>query len=270
MQPLSRTELRALRALTHRSIRGRRGSFIIEGVRGLRTVLSSEVRVRLVAVTGESAGRPEVMDLLETAADSGIPTRLASPEIIREIAETTTPSGVLAAVEWQPLTRPTVEVVEGKLKQCSAERLLCLDGVADPGNVGSLMRAADAFGVDGVILGTGTVEATNPKVVRSAVGSILNLPLVAEGVDLRLLLERLQAVGWQIFRAEAGGGEPPPGEPPDGPWVLLMGSEAHGVAEELKGSGTAIRIPMADSAESLNVAVAGGILLFTLTKCTAP
>ncbi len=265
MQPLSRTELRSLRALTHQSVRLRRGAFLLEGVRALDTALQFPAMVRLVAATKEAAAQPAVGPLLEKAVAGGVQVRSLVPEQLAELADTKTPSGLIGCIAWEPVREPEPKRLIADLEKAGAGRLLCLDAVGDPGNVGSLLRAADAFGVDAVLLGRGTVEVTNPKVVRAAVGSLFHLPYVAEGVSLMPPLELLQERGWTVYRAEAHGGSAPPSEPPSKPWVLLLGSEAHGVDPELCSIGRAIHIPIRGGAESLNVAMAGGILLYALS-----
>jgi TrmH family RNA methyltransferase len=136
--------------------------------------------------------------------------------------------------------------------------------VQDPGNAGTLIRTAVAFGLDAVLLGKGSVELANPKLVRATAGSLFQLPLVAERLDLVAVLRALLASGWHVLRAEVTS-DSPPALPAEGqPWVLLLGSEAHGLTDGLRTQGTPISIPMAGPAESLNVAVAGAILLYRL------
>lgn len=266
MQPLSRTELRSLRALTHQSVRERRGAFIIEGVRALDSTMQFPEKVHLLAVTPEASDGASIGALLERAVAAGIKVRSLSQEQLDEIAGTQTPSGLIGWIDWAPVRRPQTERLIDDLERCRASRLLCLDSVSDPGNVGSLLRAVDAFDLDGVLMGKGTVEITNPKVVRAAAGSVLDLPYVAEGISLEPILQALEARGWAIFRAVAHGGSPPPGEPPHEPWLLLLGSEARGVGPDLSSIGSAVHISTSGSVESLNVAVAGGILLYALSK----
>lgn len=264
MQPLSRTELRALRALTHQSVRERRGTFLIEGARAMDEALQFPEKVHLLAATPESAGGSSVGAMLERAVAAGIKVRSIDKEHLEEIAGTQTPSGLIGMVHWFPVRRPGAEQVIADLEGKGAGKVLCLDSVGDPGNVGSLLRAAEAFKLDAVLIGLGSVEVTNPKVVRAAAGSILGLPYVAEGLSLAPVLQALELRGWTIFRAETHGRSKPPGKPPHEPWLLLLGSEATGIAPELKSIGRAVHIPTPGSVESLNVAVAGGILMYAL------
>jgi len=221
--------------------------------------------VRLVAATKEAAAQPAVGTLLDRAMAGGVKVRSLVHEQLVELADTKTPSGLIGCIAWEPVREPEPKRLVADLENAGARRLLCLDAVGDPGNVGSLLRAADAFDIDAVLLGRGAVEVTNPKVVRAAVGSLFQLPCVAEGVSLLTTLELLQERGWTVYRAEAHVGSAPPSEPPSKPWVLLLGSEAHGIDPELCSIGMEINIPIRGGAESLNVAMAGGILLYALS-----
>ena len=226
--------------------------------------------MRLIAVADDILNHPVLPEIHELAEVRSIPVKLADPEILMELSDTSTSPGILASVAWQPMREMQPMAILEVLRASGAHRLLCLDAVSDPGNVGSLLRAADAFGVDGVLLGTGSVESTNPKVVRSAVGSLFNLPVVAEEVSLAPVLHHLQEQGWQVLRAETGGGKALTSVRAETKWALLLGSEAHGVSEELGTTGEAVHIEMGGAAGSLNVAMAGGILLHGLTNFGTP
>ena len=266
LRPLGRSELRTLRSLTSRSVRLRRGAFLLEGSRAIESTLEFPDRVQLVAISEDVAGNTSTMRIVERAEKSGIRVRLIDRRHLQEIADTKTPSGLIAWVRWEPVRKSADDELLSLLKQLGAKRLLCLNSVSDPGNVGSLLRAAEAFGLDGVLLGQGCVEITNQKVVRAAVGSIFGLQLVAEGVSLPSILQALEKADWSIYRAEAHAGSSLPRQNPGEPWLLLMGSEAVGLEPEFQDIGTALHIETTGSAESLNVAVAGGILLQALTS----
>jgi TrmH family RNA methyltransferase len=239
---------------------------LLEGQRAVATALNVPQKVRLLIMTDAISGHPEAERLRTQAESSGIPVRVVPAGELAELAATDHPSGFLAVLAWAPRRLPGTAEVLGEIDRLDPQSLLCLDRVADPGNLGTLLRTADAFRVGGVVLGRGCVEATNPKVVRSAVGSLLGLPWIAEDVLLTELLPRLYARGWLVLRAEASSGEPPVPPPPGCRWVLVLGSEAHGTDPRLLAVGQGIHIPIAGSAGSLNVSVAGGILLHLLTR----
>ena len=270
METLNRNELRTLRGLRSRPVRERRGVFLLEGVRALQTALEAGAEVRLVALTAEIRDHQGFPMISELAAERGLPLRIADHRTLQELSTAVTSPGIIAAVVWEPLRGSDEAAIRDRIGRIPGGTLLALDAVADPGNVGSLIRAADAFGLDGVLLGTGCVEATNPKVVRGSVGSLFSLPLIAAGIDLQPVLSRLRDQGWKVYRAEAGGGTPLPDVSGARPWILLLGSEAHGVSRELEPLGEAIHINLTGAAESLNVAMAGGILMYGLTAAATP
>ncbi len=265
MDTLNRSELRLLRSLQTRRGRERRGLLLLEGVRAVATALDVSSETRLIVVTDEVAPSPDVAEVLRTALGSSVPVRRVTPDLMVTLTDTRTPSGILAVLGWAPRRAPESEAAVRAVREAGARSLLCLDAVADPGNVGTLLRTAEVFGVGGVVLGRGTVEVSNPKVARSAVGSLLGLPLVLQDVPLAGLLKRLSEEDWDVLRAEAAAGEEV-GAAVERPWALVLGSEAHGTGPEVGVLGRAVHLPMAGAAGSLNVAVAGGILLYLLTR----
>jgi TrmH family RNA methyltransferase len=269
VEPLRPAELRALRALTRRSVRARRAEFLLEGFRAVEYALRIPERISLVTLSPDAIDHPRATALMDRCAVAGVPVRSGSPEILAELSDSVSPPGIVAQIAWEPHRRPDTGQITQELSRHSCRRLLCLDGVSDPGNVGTLMRTAEAFGMDGIILGKGSVEATNPKVVRSAVGSLFRLEYVAEGVELADLLSSLEGQGWQVFRAEVASGRPPAPARADASWALVIGNEAHGVSEAVQTIGTPIHIPIAHATESLNAGVAGSILLYELTRDAA-
>jgi TrmH family RNA methyltransferase len=239
-------------------------------VRAIESALKFPDRIQLIAVAEDIAGKESVSGIVEGAGRSGVEMRLIERRHLLEIADTKTPSGLIAWIRWEPVRKPGGDEILSLINRLGIRRLLCLDSVSNPGNLGSLLRAAEAFGLDGVILGHGCVEVTNQKVVRAAAGSIFGLSLVVEGVSLSPVLHDLEKADWRIFRAEAHTGSHLPPEHFSEPWLLLMGNEAIGLDRELQNIGTALHIETEGSAESLNVAVAGGILLHALTHKEEP
>ena len=267
VEPLERSELRRLRALTRKSMRERRGGFLLEGFRAVESALEGPGRADLLVLTSRAREHDRAPALLAAARELGIPVREARVEDLASLADTSTPPGIVARVRWDPPRDPAGQAAMEELARLGIRRLLCLDGVSDPGNAGTLLRTADALGITGALLGRGTVEAGNPKTARAAAGSLLRFDYLAEDVDLPGVLQTLQHGGWMVWRAESSGGELPAG-PAHQAWALVLGSEGHGVSPELDGLGRGIHIPQRAGAESLNVAVAGGILMYLLTRST--
>jgi TrmH family RNA methyltransferase len=176
--------------------------------------------------------------------------RFTEPEAVRRLSSLTTPTGPVAVF-------PFLDVPAGELLG-SSERVVLLHGVQDPGNVGTVIRAAHAFGA-GVALSRGCADLYNPKTVRATMGSIFHAP-VAREIDTPEFLERARSSGFGSAAAVAAGGKSPD-HLPAGRVVILVGSEGAGLPEEVVAAcDEAITIPA--RAASLNAAVAASILLY--------
>jgi TrmH family RNA methyltransferase len=168
------------------------------------------------------------------------------------ICDTETPQGIAAVCEQK-----TVSIDDIKL-----EKILLLDRVQDPGNLGTMIRTADAAGIDAVILGEGCADPYNPKVVRATQGSLFHLPLMK--VNLAEFIEKLDM---PVYGTALEGGLPFEQVEKAESFALLMGNEGQGVSKDLLEITTKnLYIPIYGKSESLNVAIATGILLYYLRK----
>lgn len=174
-----------------------------------------------------------------------------APGVLERVADAVTPQGVLAAAR---LPVASLEAVR-------PGTVLVLCDLRDPGNVGTLIRTADATGAAGVVLAGPGVDPTNPKALRASAGSIFHVPVVVAGLDEALW--DLRAKGATLLASVARGGQDPCASDLAGPCALLIGNEATGLAEDVvaRCDGT-LTIPMAGRAESLNAAMAGAMLAY--------
>jgi TrmH family RNA methyltransferase len=206
--------------------------------------------VTLVLYTEASLEEPEGRALLARAVAADIPVELVSDAVFRKHADTVTPQGWLAMA---PMPNWTWSDLEGA-------RLLVLDGVRDPGNVGTLLRAAEALGSGGVVMLPGTADPWNPKVVRAAAGSSLRLPVLE--ADWDDVLARLREWSTPVWVAEADGDIVGRDEPRPGRVAVVLGNEGEGVSAGVRAAADRIiAIPMRGEVESLNAAIAGAILM---------
>lgn len=251
---MTRQQLKDLAQLSRSKGRRQQGRFLVEGVRSVESAVAAGAPLEAVLVTPEAADDDRVARLLD-AADTEVHT-VAARDLDR-VGDARTSQGVLA------VSRSVVADGSGLLEP----PVLLLDGVQDPGNVGALVRTAAWFGVRTVVGDESTADFENPKAVRAAMGGLWDVVL-ARVPGLGPVLDRLASNGVGLWGADLGGA--PVGEWAPGPRAaLVMGSEAHGlspaVAERLRQSGGGlVHIPGAEGArgvESLNVAVAGGVLL---------
>ena len=227
-------------------------------MRGGREVLqaSHPLKVRFALVSPRLEGTNEGRDLIAKLTSGSFPVHEIPDQELEGLSDTSMPQGLLMVVE-EP--REQLRAIEG----VSRPRLLLMDGIQDPGNAGTLIRAARAWGVDAVIALDGTVDPWNPKAVRSAAGAFAHTPVLrlpwAEAD--RWLEER----GIPLFLADPGG-EDVRGFHPGPPWALVVGNEGSGPRAELFSKAKRVlAIPMVPGAESINAGVAGAILLFSLS-----
>ena len=240
-------QIKELRSLLSRKGRRDTGLHLIEGERLVFDALASGRTPAAVFVSEDRE------DLAERLGGLGMGFTLVSESVMRSVSDTDSPQGVCAAVKTPELSPP--EAYPGGL-------IVALDRLQDPGNLGTVLRTADAFGAAGVLLSEGCVDPYSPKALRSAMGSTYHLP-VWQG-ELAAELKRLKEQGYALVCGHLKGREVLPELPADR--VLVIGNEANGVSDEISGLCSLYRLPMKGRAESLNAAVAAGILIFLLGR----
>ena len=241
--------VRALRELGQAKARAQRGLFLAEGVKLCAEALR-DAQVETVLCDEARAG--EFSTLLAACGD----VLLAPAHIVASACQTQTPQGIVASVRM-PAPLALAE---------PPAALLALDGVQDPGNVGTMLRTAEAAGFGGALLSESCADAFAPKTVRATMGSIYRLP-IRRG-SLAAALETLREKGYAVIVGELGG-EPfyPAVRALDGPLVLVVGSEGRGVCDAVRALATLrVALPMRGRAESLNAAVAAGIMMYGLME----
>lgn len=246
--------VKGISRLNQKDARIESGLFLLEGPQGLKELLQFPELVHEVFVTDSAFDRYEFE--LETLQVSGVSVTEVSQAVMEKICDTKTPQGIVAVVSQIDLSLD--ELIESK------PRLLAiLDQARDPGNAGTVLRAADAAGADGVIFTTDSVDVYNPKVVRSTAGSILHLPFVVNA-NPEEIASKLRAAGIQIFTTAADG--TPITQLRDrlrAPTAWVFGNEAHGVSPELATvADEVVALPIFGRAESLNLATAASVCLY--------
>ena len=256
---LSKEKLKELIKLKTKKGRKTQGKFLIEGLRLCEEAAKSNWETESGLFTSSFQNSPVGKKLLKRLERKNVSAIPAKSEAVKKLSDTVTPQGILCVVKIKKFSLDEVWSRTSSI-------VLALDQIRDPGNVGTLIRTADAFGIDGVILSTDTVELYNPKVVRSTMGSIFHLPIFDE-VDLEEAILKLKKRHFRIYGTDSKEGQD--FDQLDYPTrvCLLVGSEAKGLSKTLSRlSDAIIRIPTCGKAESLNASVAGGILLYEITK----
>lgn len=259
MQELSKEKLKQIHKLGTEKEREKEEKFLIEGMRLCQEALSSKWEVELVLFSSEFVESAGGQNLVEEFGRRGAEVFRVKKREIEKLADTETPQGIVAVVKKKKFT-----LSRDFLKQASL--LLALDNIRDPGNLGTIIRTADAAGVDLVLLSNGCVELYNPKVIRSTMGSVFHLP-VAESLDLSEVISDLRKAGFKIIVSEAHAGKNyATVEYPDKN-CLIIGSEASGISKQILDlADEKVKIPIFGKAESLNASVAAGILLYEIAR----
>lgn len=245
------------RALGTAHGRKKHGLVLLEGPRAVLAALEAGAQARAALLTSAVLAGAQPSALVRRLIKDRIPIYRLPDAMYRQISLVEAPQGV--ALLCVP---PQLELQMA----LHGDFLLVVDQLRDPGNLGSLLRSAQAFGVDAVITTCGSVEAANPKVVRAAAGAWPGLAL-AEGVDAERLMAELLAHRFSVLVSDPKGTHDFREPLWRGRAALIVGSEAHGVSAALRRSATArVRIPLRARAESLNVAAAAAVLLAEATR----
>lgn len=251
---ITKSEVKLLRALAQKKIRDREKKFVIEGWKPLKDVLNSGFQVDYVAMTHRYKENPDYRSFINDIDSRGIELKELTDVELRQVSDTVHAQGVIAVIEQKTWTLD--EILAGR-----STLLVLADRIADPGNLGTMVRTCDWFGADALILSEGCVDLHNEKVVRSTSGSIFHIPL-ADHVDTVAVLSRLKKLGFWIL-ATAGEAKTSYTEAKYGEKnVIIFGSEAGGVHIDTRRlADEVVGIPRRGKAESLNVGVACGIIL---------
>jgi RNA methyltransferase, TrmH family len=232
------------------------GYCAIEGFRILDEAIRSGVRFRAVFFSESAAARA---DRLLSQLGAQVETLLLPDKLFAGAVPTDAPQGVAALARWKEFT------LEDVLAKSQAGPLLAIAGVQDPGNLGTILRSAEAFGAGGVVLGEGTVSLFNPKVVRASAGSVFRLAVAQ--AKLSDTLGRMKEQSLRLVATAAHQGTPLDQAKLSGPLAIFVGSEGAGLPRDLiKEMDEVVAIPQAPQVESLNVGVAASIVLYEVMR----
>lgn len=249
---ISKSKQRLAAQLRRRRSRERAGLALAEGPRVAMEALEAPVEV-VWAVLGDAYARSAAGQRIAQACEArGVALERGPDRDVRALCATEAPQPVLLAVRTPPLERGSL--AEG--------RFLLADGVQTPGNLGALARSAWGFGLDGVVVGAGTVDPWNPKAVRAAAGATFRLPFLLPPAGF----PADQTVP-NLLWADPGGApasEALAGAAGASSWALAVGGEGRGVSAGVRRAGRGVAVPLAPGVESLNTAVAGSILMYLL------
>jgi TrmH family RNA methyltransferase len=253
---LSKAELKRIQALKRRKSRAERRQFLAEGIRVVDDLLASPIVPQLALIAPSLEDTPRGAALARRLRDT-VRTEQLDDHVLADIADTETPQGVVVIADMPHISLAALQLESRAL-------IVVLDAVQDPGNFGTIVRSADAFGAAAVIALPGTVDPWNAKAVRAAAGSSLRLPVVETDLETmtkymhthRVVLYGADMSGQSIERIEAAQRS-----------AVVLGNEGGGLTPSVRAAcDELIAVPIRGSAESLNVGVAAGILLYMMTR----
>ena len=238
-------QVAAIKALKNRRERENTGAFLVEGVKMVGEALAIESRVLSLWATDET--------LLPTAIDC--PCYVVPQHVMQALCNTVTPQGIAAVVKL-----PKAPEI-----QSLGEKIIALDDVQDPGNVGTILRTADAAGFTGAILSLGSADPFAPKCLRATMGSIFRLPIYL-AQDITEPLSALKERGFSLLASELSEDDFFARENVENSFALIIGNEGNGICKNVSAIATHhLALPMAGGAESLNAAIAAGIMMYDLS-----
>jgi TrmH family RNA methyltransferase len=256
--------LTTLRDLQRRKARGRRGLAPVEGIRLVEEALAAGLTFRGVVVAPTLERTARGAELRIELEGREIPVEQVSERTFGQLADTDSPQGIIAVIEPRKWTADDLQVAPGR-------GLLVIDGVQDPGNVGTLIRTAHALGAPGTAVLRGTADLHSPKTLRAAMGATFRHATVSlDDAGFIAWARRADATLWataadgvpleDVVRRHREGA-------PRGPIAVIVGNEGAGIRPALNAlAAQRVAIPLAPGAESLNVAVAAGILLYEVLR----
>ncbi len=251
--------VREVRSLKNPKGRQETGLFFVEGTRIFEEAVNSDLEIEYVVISEKFSETPGYENALSLIKD-GCKVYGVTDKLFDEMSDTETPQGILAVLR---LRRPSVDEINDR-----NGLYIFLDEIRDPGNMGTIIRTADAAGFTGVIVSKGCTDVYNPKVLRSTMGSIFHIPVYFCGTDETADgLRHLRQIGIKILASHLEGSLSIFDTDLTKGTVIIIGSEAAGIGEASKNEADVlVSIPMEGRAESLNASVAAGIMMFEAVR----
>lgn len=231
--------------------------FLMEGIKIIEEAISNNINLKYIIFNKKLLSMVDGQNFY--SKNTSFSSFINVPDnVFKEISDTDNPQGVLAVGEFK------LNSFDNDLDYISS--LLFLDGLQDPGNMGTIIRTSDAFKLNGIILGENCVDPYNPKVVRATMGSIFRVPIYCAKNNIECFM-KLKDKGFKIYATSLDGSVPNYEVDYNERYVITIGNESRGVNENiLKIADQLIKIPMPGNAESLNAGVAASIIMYEAMK----
>lgn len=249
--PITQRLKKLIKSLHQKQFRDQNGLFIAEGEKLAFELVKSNYVAELIVIRDSPSS--DIIEVVNKYADKGVPVYTAPKHQFDQVCDTKTPQSILIVINIKEMALDT------------SMPFIALDGISDPGNVGTIIRTADWFGFKQVILGRDCADLYNPKTVRATMGSIFRMNVVTR-TDLGELLNE-EFNKFNIYGASVHTDKSITSFKPKKNFGLIFGSESHGFSDDVKPFiNQEFKIEGSDSAESLNVAVAAGISMYHFSR----
>jgi RNA methyltransferase, TrmH family len=250
--------IKEVKALKERKYREEQKLFFIEGIRFVEEALKEKADMQRILVSEQLEEVRGGREILEKVREQGTEVAVLSHKLAKEISDTENPQGIFSTIKMREYNLQSILVPGGFF--------VLLEGLQDPGNMGTIIRTADAAGASGIVLSKGCVDIYNPKVLRSTMGSVFHLPFclvedLSEAIitlrrqDIKVCAAHLKGTA-SYFELDMTGGI-----------ALIIGNEANGISAAVaETADMLVKIPMPGRAESLNASVAAGLLMYEVVR----
>lgn len=251
--------IKRVKGLLKRKNRDAENLFIVEGIKVVEEAFAYDMEIEHIFYTDNVASINGGDQFIKTIENSNVDKYLVSEEVFKEISDTKTPQGVVGV-----LRKPERDFEKIDLE--SLKKTLYLDGIQDPGNMGTIIRTAEAFAFDCIFIKKGTVDPYSPKVVRATMGSIYRMPIYYLEDNIGEL-QYLKDNGFKLYTTYLEGSIPIKDVDYSQKFIITIGNESSGVLDDVVNiSDKLVKIPMDGKAESLNAAIASSIIMYEASR----
>ncbi|HEX2924853.1 MAG TPA: 23S rRNA (guanosine(2251)-2'-O)-methyltransferase RlmB [Ruminiclostridium sp.] len=258
IQSSQNSTIKEIKALHLKKNRDAQGVYFVEGIRFVSDAIDNGQAVSKVIVSEKLESLNGGSELLEKVKSVCTDISLVPDKLFREVSDTQTPQGILAVLKKNEYDFQRV------ISQGSS--IVVLDCLQDPGNVGTIIRTADAAGMSAILMSKGCADLYSPKVLRSTMGSVFHMPIF-EGLNLTETIGLLKQNGYKVIASHLSGQNNYFQEELTGKSAIIVGNEANGITEETAHmADSLVKIPMPGRAESLNASVAASIMIYEIVR----
>ncbi|HZQ07093.1 MAG TPA: RNA methyltransferase [Anaerolineae bacterium] len=250
--------IKELRALAQHKTRQARGEFLVEGIQPVLQALASDAWVRMIVVAPDLLKSEIALERIEQQERKGTRIVRVSPQVFETFAEREHPTGLAAVVKISPRSLEDLQITENSI-------FVALYEVSNPGNLGTILRTADAVNAGGVIVLGAATDPYAPTVVKASRGALFTIPLMQLD-SIERLLDWCKSKRVQVYTTSGRAGQTLWETEFRAPCVFILGNEGEGLPERILNAGQAVRIPMRGTIDSLNLAVAAGVLLYEAVR----